>query len=105
MFSSCSVKSFKRTIFSDLTYRFFNVLCFYGLFNNCYLLLFVSQLSTQGMCLINSTGNSFSQEADSYKNPGHSWSADDQCRLYYGLNASFCHVIKHRILFKYKFYI
>ena len=47
------------------------------------------------MCLIkNSTGNSFSQEADSYKNPGHSWTADDQCRLFYGLNASFCHVIK-----------
>ncbi len=57
------------------------------------------------MCLIkNSAGNSFSQEADSYKNPGHSWTADDQCRVYYGVNASFCHVIKYRILFKFKFY-
>lgn len=32
------------------------------------------------------------QYYDSLKNPGRLWSADDQCKLIYGNQASFCQV-------------
>ena len=54
----------------------------------------ISKIGIQGLCLMeDSTGDSFGQKAESYTNSGHFWTADDQCKLLYGSNASFCHVI------------
>ena len=46
------------------------------------------------MCLLkNSADTPFSLKAGSYQNVGYDWTADDQCKIFYGNNASFCHVI------------
>jgi hypothetical protein len=53
----------------------------------------------------NANNNSFSKKAESNKNPGHSWTADDQCKIFYGQNASFCHVTKKLNLINYFFFV
>ena len=49
----------------------------------------LSGVLSSANCLTNIPPN---QPYDLYENPGLFWTADDQCKMFYGPTASFCHV-------------
>ena len=59
----------------------------------CFVYLTLSGLSSQAGCLANlpTTLEPENTWADAY-DPGQLWSPDDQCKMMYGQNASFCQV-------------
>jgi hypothetical protein len=70
-FSSCSIKKFKTTLLTDDK----------------------SSVSFKGSCLQNSPEQVPSEVSQTdYHYPGQIWTADDQCKLVYGQNSTFCRV-------------
>jgi len=70
-FSSCSIKKLKSTLLTDDK----------------------SSFSFKGICLQNQPEQVPTEVAQTdYHYPGQIWTPEDQCRLVYGPNATFCRV-------------
>jgi hypothetical protein len=95
-FSSCSKAYFKKTLLTkEMEYFIFILYSVKVFFVELFFFSLVSDVTSFGKCLLNMPVLIDSAlNVTTFEYPGQVWSADSQCKMIYGNNASFCRVNK-----------